>query len=381
MMNRPPPTISKWIFVAADLLMLAVFAWLVRYFLPPKTTWDYVIILTLSTLWAYGAYICITPWLVEFKAHTRHLENETLADAMDQLKRLEDVGARVQSATASWQAAHDSAARVTAVAREIEDKIRVDMKDFTEFAERVNNEEKNHLKLEVEKLRRTEGDWLQVTARLLDHTFALHQAALRSGQPNVITQTTNFQNACRDSIRRMGLAVFQPAPGDPFDARGHQTDKPDAEVPAGALIAEVFATGFTYQGQLLRRALVRVAMPEAAPAEIAPTEETAPAPSNENITHEEPATEIAEAHEEPAHAPEEPASIAPTLEEPAAAPAPIPDPPQPQDSAPAETAPVNGQETQSASEAFTLVSPAEPEPEPTPRRRARKPDPQATLPF
>ena len=70
MTNRPPPKISKWIFVAADLLMLAVFAWLVRYFLPPKTTGDYAIVMTLSTLWAYGAYICISPWLAEFKAQT-----------------------------------------------------------------------------------------------------------------------------------------------------------------------------------------------------------------------------------------------------------------------------------------------------------------------
>ena len=136
------------------------------YFLPPKTTWDYVIVLTLSGLWAYGAYICITPWLVEFKAQTCHLENETIADAMAQLQRLEEVGARVQSATAAWQAAHDSAARVTQTAREIEEKIKTDMKDFMDFAERVNSEYKNHLRLEVEKLRRSEGDFIQVTARL-----------------------------------------------------------------------------------------------------------------------------------------------------------------------------------------------------------------------
>ena len=58
------------------------------------------------------------------------------------------------------------------------------------------------VRLEVEKLRRAEGEWLQVLVRVLDHVYALHLGALRSGQPNLIEQLSNFQNACRDAARR-----------------------------------------------------------------------------------------------------------------------------------------------------------------------------------
>jgi hypothetical protein len=58
---------------------------------------------------------------------------------------------------------------------------------------------KNHLRLEIEKLRRGEGEWLQVMVRVLDHVQALHLAGQRSGQRNLIEQLTHFQNSCRDN--------------------------------------------------------------------------------------------------------------------------------------------------------------------------------------
>ena len=42
--------------------------------------------------------------------------------------------------------------------------------------------------------RRGEGEWLQVLVRMLDHVYALHQGASRSGQPKLIEQVGNFQN-------------------------------------------------------------------------------------------------------------------------------------------------------------------------------------------
>ena len=88
--------------------------------------------------------------------------------------------------------------------------------------QRANDSERATLRLEVEKLRRAEADWLQVLVRMLDHVYALHQGALRSGQPMLIEQVGNFQNACRDAARRVGLTPFTANEAEPFDAQRHQ---------------------------------------------------------------------------------------------------------------------------------------------------------------
>jgi hypothetical protein len=78
-----------------------------------------------------------------------------------------------------------------------------------------------------------------------------------------------FQNACRDAARRVGLAPFAATPDEPFDAKRHQAVNAESEPPAGAAVAETVGAGFTYQGNLLRPALVRLreASPPAAPAD------------------------------------------------------------------------------------------------------------------
>ena len=271
MTNRPPPTLAKWPFILTDVTILVGIAWLIRYVLPPKTTLDYVAMLTFIGLWMVASWYAILPWIKEYQAHTKYSESEALNSAVEQIGRLEEIGARVQAATASWQSAQDAAVRVTNVAREIEERMKADSKEFMEFAERVSNDEKQHLRLEIEKLRRAEAEWLQVTARILDHTFALTAAALRSGQPNLATQMTNFQNACRDSARRVGLVAFHPAVGEAFDERSQQLEDANAKAEEGSVVSDVLATGYTFQGQLLRKALVRVSnsqgLPEAQPAQ------------------------------------------------------------------------------------------------------------------
>src|SRR5204862_3437316 len=105
------------------------------------------------------------------------------------------------------------------------------------------------LRLEVEKLRRAEQDWVQVLVRMLDHIYALHQGALRSSHPNVASQVGSFQNACRDVARRVGLSSFTAQESEPFDSQRHQLIDDKVKPPADALVAETLATGFTFQGK------------------------------------------------------------------------------------------------------------------------------------
>ena len=138
--------------------------------------------------------------------------------------------------------------------------------------QRANDSERATLRLEVEKLRRAEADWLQVLVRMLDHVFALHQGALRSGQPGLIEQLGNFQNACRDAARRVGLTPFTANEAEPFDAQRHQLVEEGAKPPPDAVVAETIAAGYTFQGRLVRPALVRLRETPAAVTAPAPEE-------------------------------------------------------------------------------------------------------------
>ena len=139
-------------------------------------------------------------------------------------------------------------------------------KAFGDFMQKANDTEKGHLRLEVDKLRRGEGEWLQSTVRILDHVYALHLAGVRSGQPALTEQLGQFQGACREAVRRLGLVAFEAKPGEPFNEKTHQLLDPEAKPPSHARITETIATGYTFQGQLLRCALVGVqAAPEPEP--------------------------------------------------------------------------------------------------------------------
>src|SRR5688572_16052405 len=100
MTNRSPKLI-KWPFILGDVLLLVFCAWLITKLLPYRTTGAYIVIATAVLAWVIGAIICIWPWLAEFKAETQQLQNNTLADALQQLERLEEVGSRVQTASAN----------------------------------------------------------------------------------------------------------------------------------------------------------------------------------------------------------------------------------------------------------------------------------------
>jgi molecular chaperone GrpE (heat shock protein) len=396
MTNRPAPAIHKWPFIVADLALLVASAWVINLALPAKA---YFVVAFAIVAWMVGAWICILPWLNEFQAQCKQNENEDLTSALEQIHKLEEIGSRVQAATGTWQSAQDSANRVMMAAKEVEEKIRASSKEFTEFAERINNDEKQHLRLEVEKLRRNESEWLQVAARMLDHTFAITAAAHRSGQPNVASQMNNFQNACRDAARRVGLVPFHPAVGDAFEERSQQLEDANAKPEEGAVVSDILATGYTFQGQLLRKALVRVGQrqepetttpePPAIAAEPLP-ELAAPAVEQAIVEEQTSVVELAEETHEQHAQPEQQQSesedqwerLEQSFEqqqtETTAEPSAVEETPVALDeerNAPGESAVVEAAAAENPAE-----QPASAEEE-KPRRRQRKPDAQASLPF
>jgi molecular chaperone GrpE len=249
------PKLPKWPFFIGDIFLLATAGFIFSQGRAPMTPWQTGLIVFCV---AGGACLAIMPFLLEYNVWSKNFQAAALQDAVSQIKNLEDVGKHITGATAQWQSVQDSSEKTAAASREISEKMAAEIKGFSEFLGKANDSEKAHLRLEVEKLRRGEQEWLQVLIRVMDHIYALQQGALRSGQANVISQVGNFQNACREVARRVGLMPLIAEAGQPFTSVTQQVVEGEPTPGPGAVISEAVACGWSFQGKLLRPALVRL---------------------------------------------------------------------------------------------------------------------------
>jgi molecular chaperone GrpE (heat shock protein) len=252
-MNQDAPKLNKLPFFIGDALLLALAAWLMFRNAPLTPLTSALVVAAV----AIAAWIGVTPFIIEFNARTKLADSDKLRDATAQLTNLENIARQISSAGAEWQAVHQSTTTTVTAAEQIAEKMIGEARNFGEVLTKMNESEKNHLRLEVDKLRRAEGDWLGVVVRMLDHVHALHTAGVRSGQKNIIEQLSAFQNACRETTRRLGIIPILPPAGAKFDAKFHQLLEGET-APEGSAIADVIAPGYTFQGQILRLPVVAV---------------------------------------------------------------------------------------------------------------------------
>ncbi len=255
--SQSPPL---WPFLLVDALFLGVAVLLLELGHRPLLWWEAAGLILCA---AAGAGVFLTPFLRRSANSQTLAQAEKLADAAGKIQKLDELANQISNSTAQWQAVQDTAAKTAQTATDLAQNMAAEAKAFTEFLQKANDAERAHLRLEAEKLRRNETEWLQIVIRLLDQVYALFQAALQSGQPALAEQIGHFQNACRDISRRAGLAVVTPLAGEPFDPKRHQLIHDD-DAEENALVLDTLAPGYTYQGQLVRRALVR--LQEAKPA-------------------------------------------------------------------------------------------------------------------
>lgn len=272
-------TVPKWPFLLGDALLLAAAYFLVQHAPHPIGRWE---IITAASCVALGVVLGAMPFILDYRAIVKVIEAGALGSIAEKIQNLEKLAAQINAATNEWTNAQTQAERTSAGAKEISDKMAGEVREFSGFMQKMNDSEKAALRLEIEKFRRGETEWLQVLVRILDHVFVLHAAAARSGQPKLAEQISNFQNACRDAARRIGLVPFSAEPEEAFNAERHQAVGGEEKPPADAVVAETVGAGFTFQGRLLRPALVRLreGNPSAEPVPV----ESAPAnpPEDEN---------------------------------------------------------------------------------------------------
>lgn len=253
MSNQRVPAPARWPFYIADVALLATAFWIVNHYPAPLPPWALAggIVCVIA-----AALLGIMPHRAHYQAIIQFAESNELTDVVRQINRAEEAAEQIQSATAQWQGVQEHSAKAVNAAREIGDRIAAEAKAFSEFMQKANDQEKAALRLEVEKLRRGEGQSVQVLVHLLDHVYALQQAGARSGQPNLEAQLTRFQDACRDVVRRLGLIPQDAQKGESFNPEKHQLPDGQPDAQPGAVIAQTLATGYSFQGQLIRRALV-----------------------------------------------------------------------------------------------------------------------------
>ena len=208
-------TVPKWPFLLGDALLLAAAYFLIQQAPHPIGRWE---IVTASACVALGAVLGALPFILDYRAIVKVIEAGALGSISEKIQNLEKLAAQINAATNEWTNAQMQAEKTAAGAKEISDKMAAEVREFSGFMQKMNDSEKAALRLEIEKLRRGESEWLQVLVRILDHVFLLHAAAARSGQPKLAEQIANFQNACRDAARRIGLVPFIAEPDEPFNA-------------------------------------------------------------------------------------------------------------------------------------------------------------------
>ncbi len=273
--------VPKWIFLIGDAGLMIFGYFFVLHSPLPIRHWEIA-----AGCVAVGAILGAIPFILDYRAMGRALEVNALGAVAEKIQNLEKLAAQISSATNQWAGIQEivqgNSDKTVAATKEIADRMTEEIRLFSEFMEKMNDSEKATLRLEVEKLRRGELEWLQVLVNILDHIFALHAAAVRSGDAKFAAPITTFQNVCRDTARRLGLTPFAAEPNEPFDAERHQVAGSKETPPAGAVVAETIGSGYTFQGRLLRPALVRLhdgnASAETQPEK--PASAASPAPGN-----------------------------------------------------------------------------------------------------
>ena len=247
--------LAKWPFLLGDALLLGA-AYLIFGQSPrPMGLWH----MSLEVVCMGGAAcLGVTPFLLEYWAMARLAGASGSMLGAQQLRELESVAVQISDAVRLWQRSQEEASMASALAKGRAESAGTEVGCFTEPGQGNGDGEDAAAQSKREKSCGEEDGWLQVLVRLLDHVYALHVGALASGQPTLIEQVSGFQDACREATSGVGLIPFTAQPAEPFDPRRHKPADGQGPVPAEATIAETVATGYTFQGRLLRPALVRL---------------------------------------------------------------------------------------------------------------------------
>jgi molecular chaperone GrpE (heat shock protein) len=246
--------LAKWPFLLADALLLVAAYLIYRTSTLPMGFWQAGLAVLCV---AGGTCLSILPFAMEYWVAAKLAQGRNPSVGEDSVRRLEGLAVQLSLVTEQWRTLKEENGKVAA-AGSITKPNSLQLNDRVETAQVLNPTADGERNTETEKSHRAESDCLQVLIQVLDHVYALHLGALHSGQASLVEQLSNFQDACRGAARRIDLVPFIAEPTEPFNAERHQPVDSSSPPPDHAVVAETIATGYMFQGRLLRPALVRL---------------------------------------------------------------------------------------------------------------------------
>ena len=248
-----PSASDKAPFVVTDLVLILTAVGILTFAQHPLSG---SAIWTITLLVVSGAWIAVTPWIMEFRSKTRLAELEGLKGVQESIQKMNSFSDGVNSALLSLSNIQEIAQASARRAAEAEEKIAQYGQDFEERFSKAANYEKSAFQLEIDKLKRIEKDWVSSASGMLDHILALASAGIHSGKPEISEQMRRFRAACLEFASHAGIQPYMPAPTELYNPEKHAVPPNAPEPAAEAKIARVLAPGFLYQGALIRKAMI-----------------------------------------------------------------------------------------------------------------------------
>jgi molecular chaperone GrpE (heat shock protein) len=251
-MSEAKQPLPQWPFIVGNVIFLGLAAAVMKFGHRPLSWQEASLVVLCGGL---GAFSFLWPYARRNADDQTRAQIQLLADSMAQFKNLEHLTALITGATNQWLEYQVNTTKTNESVKALADGMAAEVKAFRESLHRAGETEKAHLRVEADKLRRADGERLQLIVHILDHIFALSQAAQRSGQPQLIEQIAHFQKACLGAAQRVGLVQTTAEVGAAYDDQLHQLLE-DVKATEHALVAGTIAAGYNYQGQVLRRPAV-----------------------------------------------------------------------------------------------------------------------------
>ena len=85
---------------------------------------------------AFGALLCVIPFVLEYRASVRLTEAEALLTNAVQMKNLEQLTNQVGAATAQWQTVQEHATSTANTAKQIAERMAAEVVAFSEFMQK-----------------------------------------------------------------------------------------------------------------------------------------------------------------------------------------------------------------------------------------------------
>lgn len=249
--------VARWPFVVGDGLLLGSAGWVAWALHGGQLEWGVGAVGCVVGAVAAGAWTLATPFLREHEAAVRRAEHAGLADTLRQVRQWEAAAAGMAASAGDIQTGQKALEGARAAVEAAAGRLAEERRAVGELQGRMLEQERQTMRVELEKLRRGEEETVRVLCHVLDHNYAVYQAGQRSGQPALVQQLGQYRAACLDAVRRLGLVAHEARPGEAFDPARHEVA--EGARPAGeAVVRGTVACGYTYRGAGIRPIIVTV---------------------------------------------------------------------------------------------------------------------------